>query len=590
MLQELSVRDFAIIDQARIALGPGLNVLTGETGAGKSILVDAVALLLGERADPTMVRSGADRAVIQGVFEVDTAPGVVALLQELGVPLEPGEPLIVDREVHAAGRSLARLNGHTVPVRELARLASTLVDLHSQADTASLRRESQHLDLLDRYAGLAAERAEFAGLVGDLRAIDDELASLVSDEAALARRADVLAFQIEEIGSAALLEGEDEVLLAERLRLANSERLVRLANQAYEDLHGTADDSGALDAAESANAALAELTAIDPSLGAVHETVSSAAIGLAEAARALLAYRDAADLDPARLDEVEGRLAAIADLKRKYGGTVAAILAWAARAVVEYDGLEHAAERVEALQARRAGLLTQLAPRAATLSVHRQAAAARLSRAVADELAELGLPDAEFAVNFARVADEAGLDLKINRVAFDRTGVDRVRFDISLNPGEPPRPLAKIASGGETARLMLALKAVLGASDAVPTLIFDEIDAGIGGRLGATVGRKLWAAASTHQVLCVTHLPQVAAYADAHYHVRKNVEGDRTVTRVDCLAEAERPDELRQMLGTATDAGLLSARELLDGAAAWKQGGAAAKHEVAAAKSDVAAG
>jgi DNA repair protein RecN (Recombination protein N) len=315
MLLELHVRDFAIIQAARLSLGPGLTVLTGETGAGKSILVDAVALLLGARGDPGMVRAGADRAVIQGVF-AEPSEDVRALLEEIGAPAEPGEPLIVDREVHAAGRSVARVCGHTVTARDLARLAAMLVDLHGQSDTASLRRESDQLDLVDRYAGLEAERAAFAELVDRLRAVEDESRALQTDDAARARRADMLAFQIAEIREARLGTQEETELGQERLRLANAEKLAQLSAAAAAALAGSADEQAAVDYLERAADVLADLAGIDAEVGPLRDALMEATEAARDVARQVASYRDGLEFQPGRLDEVEARTAVYADLKR----------------------------------------------------------------------------------------------------------------------------------------------------------------------------------------------------------------------------------------------------------------------------------
>jgi DNA repair protein RecN (Recombination protein N) len=570
MLLELDVRDFAIIDHLRVRFTPGFNVVTGETGAGKSILVDAVGLLVGERADSDAVRAGAERAVVDGVFDVSRrAQAVRAVLEAYGVDL--GADLIVSREVHPAGRSTARVNGRPVPVKALAELGAILVDIHGQSDNASLKREAEHVDLLDRFAGLETARREVAEAVRRATALAEELARLTQDEAMLARRAELLAFQVEEIGAAALSEAEEQSLLAERNRLANAEKLASLAAQAYAALReGPEDRLAALDQLDVGAAALEDLVRIDPALSAEHEALLNAAAALADTARSLRDYRDGLEFSPERREEVEERLALVSDLKRKYGGEVAAVLAFAERAGRELDEITGSEERIRALLAERERLLATIGEQAGALSERRRRVGETLAAAVEAELAALGMPGCRFAVSLTRRPDEAGAPIGAERFAFDATGVDHVAFLVSMNPGEPLRPLVRVASGGETARLMLALKSILSSADEVPTLIFDEIDTGVGGRVGAVVGEKLWGLADRHQVLCVTHLPQVAAFGDTHLVVAKAVAHGRTRTEAAPVAGDERIDELMHMLGPATAIARENAASLLERSEAWK--------------------
>jgi DNA repair protein RecN (Recombination protein N) len=570
MLLELEVRDYAIIDHLRVRFTPGFNVVTGETGAGKSILVGAMGLLVGERADTDSIRAGAERAVVDGVFDVGAvAPRVRAVLDAYGLDL--GADLIVSREVHAAGRSTARVNGRPVPVRALVELGELLVDLHGQSENATLKREPEHLELLDRYADLGAPRAELAARVAREAEVRAEHARLLTDTAERARRAERLAFEVEEIEAARLSEAEEAALLAERHRLANAERLAVLAGQAYAALQGGVEEGpAALDALDGAAGALDELARIDPVLGRLHDQLLNASAAVADAAREVRDYRDNLEFSPERRQEVEERLALLSDLKRKYGAELGAVLAHAAAAAEELAALSGSEARTAQLEAERAELLAQIGTLAGSLSERRRAAGGALAEAVQAQLAELGLPGCRFEVSLERRPDPEGAPLPDGHFAFDATGVDRVSFLVSMNPGEPPRPLARIASGGETARLMLALKGVLSAADDVPTLIFDEIDTGVGGRVGAVVGRKLWGLADRHQVLCVTHLAQVAAFGDTHLTVAKAVEGGRTRTQVAAVTDAARVDELMHMLGPASDIARANAGELLEQSGQWK--------------------
>jgi len=569
MLVELAIRDYAIIDDLRLRLAGGFNVLTGETGAGKSIIVGALGLLLGERAESSAVRAGADRALIEGVFEPGArADALRPILEAYGIDEDP--VLIVAREVHAEGRSTGRINGRAVPVRALAELGALIVDVHGQSDNVSLKREAVHIDLLDAYAGIEADRARLAGRVRRWRAAGEELAALQADEAALMRRADLLRFQVDEIGAAALDADEAEALKAERARLANAERLGALADGAWQALKGDDETPGALDRIDAAARAADDIRSVDPSVADVGEALAAALESLGSAASTLRGYRDRLEADPERLAAVDERLDLIGTLKRKYGADVADVLAFAERAADELAHLSGATARIGALEAERAALLVEIGADAAKLSAARSAAGKRLADAVVVELGDLGMAGSRFDIAQTRRADDAGAPTPDGAFAFDERGVDRVAFQVSTNPGEPLLPLAAVASGGETARIMLALKRILTAADRVPTLVFDEVDAGIGGRIGDVVGRKLWQLGRHHQVLCVTHLPQVAVFGDVHHHVRKTAVDGRTRTVVERLGDADRLGEVTAMLGAASDAGRQNAAELLAATAAWK--------------------
>mgnify|MGYP000055980398 FL=1 len=566
MLAELSVRDFAIIDAIDLRLAPGFNVLTGETGAGKSILIDAVDLLLGGRADPTFVRAGAEAARIEGLFRLDerTQARIAPILEREGLEGERPDELLLGREIRREGRSICRVNGRTVSLALLKEIGQNLVDIHGQSEHLSLLRVREHLNLLDRYAGLEEERAELAELVHQLRAVRTELEKLRRDERELARRADLLRFQVEEIESARLEPGEEEALLEERTRLANAERLAALTSEAYALLYEGSDGANAaLDLIGQALRALAALAKIDPATAEIAQAVEAASYQLDDAARTLRHYQDTIEFNPARLNQVEERLDLIRRLKRKYGDSIPDILAYARQAAAELEGLTHSEERVEVLRLEEEALLRRIGAKAERLSQARREAALRLAEGIERELTDLRMAGARFAVDIQWVEDESGVPVGERRYAFDATGIDRVEFLVAPNPGEGLKPLVKIASGGETSRLMLALKTVLSRADQTPTLIFDEIDQGIGGRVGVTVGRKLWGIADAHQVLCVTHLPQLAGYGDAHFKVEKQVIGERTVTRVRELDEAGRVEELAQMLGASGQAVQQSARDIL---------------------------
>ena len=575
MLAELHIRNFAIIEQLHLTIGPGLNVLTGETGAGKSIIVEAVSLLLGEKADQGVIRSGAKRAQVEGVFvpEADGAATLAPLLAEHGLEGD-GDALILAREVRRGGRSVSRVNGRAVSSQLLQEIGERLVDIHGQGQHLSLLRAREHLNLLDRYAGLEEIRDRFAEHVRALRRVRQEMAALRHDERELARRMDLLAFQVSEINTAKLREGEEADLKGERNRLANAEQLTLLAEGVGRALEESAPEQpSALDLIGKAQQHLHRLERIDPSMQPLRLELDSISEGLQELWKSLRSYRDGIEYSPQRLAQVEERLGLIHTLKRKYGDSIAEVSAFGAVAERELESITHAEERIEALEEEEELLLRSLGELGEGISSLRQAAAERLSKAVEGELTDLRMERARFGIAITQVDQPAGAYVGSRRLAFDLSGLDRVEFLVSANPGEPLRPLAKVASGGETSRLMLALRTVLSDADATATLIFDEIDAGIGGRIGFTVGKKLWrltapssgrdAPTVKHQVLCVTHLPQLAAYADTHIQVSKQVVGDRTVTAAMIMGNEARLQELAQMLGAETDAGRQSVQDML---------------------------
>lgn len=570
MLVELSISNLAIIDHLRLQFGAGFNVLTGETGTGKSIIIDAVSLLLGARASTDLVRTGAESAVVEGLFQL--APETLGALRdefgELGL-LDDAEQaageLIIRREVSAGGRSSARVNGRAVTQSVLRDLGRHLIDIHGQGDHLTLLQARRHIDFLDRYGGLGGQRAEVAGVVRRLREVREALRALQQDARELARRVDLLTFQVDEIRAARLHPDEEAELRRERSLLANAEKLKVLADAVYGVLfEGEERQRSVVDQLGAVVDHMASLQKLDDTLGEQGQAVEGILYQLEELARAMRRYRDEVAFDPQRLEQVEERIDLIANLKRKYGDTIAEVLGFADRAQEELEGISHSEERQEALRQAEAGLLGELAALTGNLSAARRAAATALTARVESELEQLGMEHARFIVDIGRVEADDGLEMDGRRVAFDASGVDRVEFLIAANPGEDPKPLATTASGGEASRLMLALKTALSEADPVPTLIFDEIDAGIGGRAGRIVGRKLWDLSRDHQVFCVTHLAQMARYGETHVRVEKSVVDGRTVSVATALSPEERVDELALMLGgVATESTRRSARELL---------------------------
>ncbi len=571
MLQRLLIHDLAIIDQLDLSFGPGFVVFTGETGAGKSIIIDALGLVLGGRADAALVRAGAEAARVEATFTIvgQTQSAIAAVLARESLD-EEGDVLVLAREVRREGRSTARVNGRMVSAPVLRELAELLVDVHGQGDHLSLLRPREHVFMLDRFGALEAEREKLAAQVRGVSAIRQELQVLRQNERERERRLDMLDFQIQEIGAARLKPGEEAGLLQERARLANAEKLAAQADDVIRALSGDDEGDGAADLLGKAARSLAALARIDAALA---ESQTSAA-ALAEQARdlgaALAHYRERLEHNPKRLNAIEERLETIARLQRKYGERIEEVLAFAERALKERDGLANASTRIAELTEREGSALAEIARLGDQLSAKRKTVAKKLSVGIERELADLKMERGRFSVAQERGSAADGAPTDDGPVAFDQTGLDRVEFLIAPNPGEGLKPLAKIASGGEAARLMLALKGVLALADPTPTLIFDEIDQGIGGRVGAVVGRKLWAiaAAGGHQVLCITHLPQLAGYADQHFKVEKDIASGRTTTHVRALSLDERAIEIAQMLGGTGEKIRASAHELLSEIAA----------------------
>ncbi len=567
MLTQLSISNFAIIESLELDLRPGFTVLTGETGAGKSIIIDAVELLLGGRADAAMLRKGADLALVEGVFEVE--PGdlieVESLLEEQQLIDDP-RLIVLAREIRREGRNLCRINGRVVSLALLKSIGGWLVDVHGQSEHLSLLRVSEHLSLLDRFAG--SDLDEYSQAYRRMSTVRIERQDLESTEREFARREDLLRYQIDEIESSRLVKGEVSELEVERDRLANAEKLAGLALNARGALEDTGGDGiSAEQKLTEATAALMSLAEVDAAMTSTSQRSQALAEEISQLATELKAYLEQVQPDPMRLDEVEARLGLIDDLRRKYGDDVEAILQYEAQASEELESIVHSEERLEALKVEEGELLTRLAALGGTLSQVRRSAAEELSAEIVGHLAELNMEQAQFAVEIEWESDPDGVLIEGERVAFGPHGLDQVEFLVAPNPGEGLKPLVKVASGGETSRLMLGLKSVLAGADRRSTLIFDEIDQGIGGRIGSVVGSKLKRLAQDHQVLCVTHLPQLAAHADRHYQVEKVVVEGRTRARVSTLERDARLSELAEMLGEASDANRRSAAALLESAA-----------------------
>ncbi|MDP2778623.1 MAG: DNA repair protein RecN [Anaerolineales bacterium] len=566
MLTELHIQNFAIIDKLDLRFGPSLIILTGETGAGKSIILDAVVMLIGGKADTTFIRTDSEAAFVEGVFQLKgpekEAVHEILTREEL---MDDPNYVVLMREVRKEGRSVARVNGRTVNVGLLKELGALLIDIHGQAEHLSLLDLRAHLGLLDRYAEVAKPLNEYRQTYQALLNLRRELSDLQKAQSEAERRTETLTYQAEEIEAAKLKTGEDQELRKERDRLANAESLAQNAQEALAVLdEGSPETPAATDLVGQAAQALAALAKIDEGQAELANQAEVMLDTISDIIHGLRGYLEEIEFNPKRLEDVEERLDLIHSLTRKYGGSIPAVIAYGVDARKQLETITGAADRIAALEMQEAKLLEKLARQGNTLSEKRKSAAAEMVKGIEAELNDLKMASAKFGVDFQTKPDPNGAPLADGtRIAFDQNGFDRVEFLVAPNPGEGLKPLAKIASGGETSRLMLGLKNVMANADEVPALIFDEIDQGIGGRVGMVVGQKLWNLSRTHQVFCVTHLPQLAAFGDQHYQVQKIVDNGRTLTRVELLEGEPRLLELSQMLGEVGEGTLRSAHELL---------------------------
>jgi DNA repair protein RecN (Recombination protein N) len=561
MLTCLRVRHLAIIDQLEVDLGPGLNVITGETGAGKSILIDALSLVLGERARPDLVRTGAKQAEVEALFELGDDPEVLARLEASGI--EPEPELVVRRVVSTNGRTRAFLNGSMASAGQLSELVSGLVDISSQHEHHTLVDPGTHLGYLDAFGQLEPLRAQVAQAHRALREADDALRAAEAAAASRGEREDLLRFQIREIDELEPRAGEDVELAEERERLRHAERLATTAGGAEDALY--AQDGAVCEVLGRIAGEVRDAAQIDARLAPVADQIDVAMAQLEEAARELGAYARDVTMDPDRLAEVEDRIARLKRLSRKYGGDIDGILAHRAAAAAELAALDRAEERIAELTRQRETALAEASDAARALSERRKTIADRLAQGISAELASLGMGGARVAVQVEPLAERGG-ELSVDGARLSETGIDRVEFLIAPNRGEDPRPLRKVASGGELSRAMLAIKRVLAGVGRAGVYVFDEVDAGVGGAVAEVIGRKLAEVAKHHQVICITHLAQIAVYADRHYRVAKAVDGERTKSRIDLLDARERLEEVARMVGglTITDSHRRAAADMLE--------------------------
>ena len=552
MLKELSIRNFAIIDELTVDFSEGLTVLTGETGAGKSIIIDAVNLLAGGRASQEFVRHGAKKAELSGLFFIanDEHP-IYAKLVEYGVECEEGM-IILGRDINDNGKSVCRVNGKLVPLSILREIGSTLIDIHGQHESQELMDEKQHINLLDFFAHqeLIHIKQQYTQRYEEYRKFKKELAAINIDEQRTAQRIDLYQFQINELEEANLKVNEEELLLEERKRLSNFHKIFERANIAYEAISG---EQKGLDYIGDAMSALEDIVEIDEQFKEASEATTSAYYALEDVAYQIKNIIDDLEFEPARLNEVETRLVQYQTMKRKYGSTVEEILNYLEKIKEELTLLQNRDEMIQKNEQHLIELETQLEELAQQLTKIRKQSAIKLSEAIMEQLFDLHMEKAKFIVNFDSLH------------SFDMNGKDYVSFYISTNVGEPPKSLPKIASGGELSRIMLALKTIFSSSNGITSIIFDEVDTGVSGRVAQAIAEKIAAISISSQVLCISHLPQVAAMADQQYLIRKEVEQNRTYTTVSNIDIQHRIEEISRMMSGSeiTDLTLQHASELL---------------------------
>jgi DNA repair protein RecN (Recombination protein N) len=560
MLNEISIKNFAIIENLDVRFENGLTVLTGETGAGKSIIIDAVQLIAGGRGSQRFIRHGANRAELEGHFSIDDPKHpVIHTLQQFGIEVEDGV-IILRRDLNSNGKNVCRINGNLVTIAVLREVGNQIIDIHGQHENQELMHERRHIHLLDQYAGNKMEEAyaSYLELYNKYLKLKRKLEAADQNEQQVAQRIDLYSFQLKEINEAQLEIGEEEKLEDEQRKLQNFNRLYERLNTAYESISG---DSRALDWVGSAMSDMEDAAEVDRDLTIQLESISTSFYTLQETAHELRNRLDDLEFDPARLDIVEERLALHIALKRKYGNTTEDILIYRDKIADELESLINRDERLLVEQEKLNQLKKDLEIEAEELSIIRRNSAKKLEVAILEQLQQLHMEKAAFKVMIKR------------KQGFDVTGYDDVAFHISTNVGEPLKPLVKVASGGELSRLMLALKTIFSKHQGITSIIFDEVDTGVSGRVAQAIAEKIAMVASHSQVLCISHLPQVAAMADQHYLIKKQVKNKRTTTAIENVHNKERTNELSRMLSGAetTPLTLKHAEELLNLAAERKK-------------------
>ncbi|UCH81883.1 MAG: DNA repair protein RecN [Nitrospiraceae bacterium] len=563
MLHELHITNFSIIDDATVEFGKGFNVITGETGAGKSIIINALSLSLGERAASEHVRSGEKEARIESYFEINTkkmSTHVRDAIRDAGVTIDDG--LIFKRVILSQGKNRAYINSSMANVQTLSDISRNIIDIHGQYEHQSLLSNDNQLDLLDMFSGLIKDRDEVGRLYESLSSLKSRVRSIEEKDRERVQRMDILKHQINEIESAGLRQDEEEELMEEEKVLGSAGHLAELANQSHELLY--ASDNATLPSISTIIEHLRKISEIDSRAKDALKSAADALPLLEETSYFLRDYKDSIDFNPDRLEQVQQRLELIKALKRKYGSSIREILDYRDTSLIELEELKHSEEILDSLKSELDDVRKTFTDKARTLSRKRNAAAKKVESAVVNQLAELSMPDTQFSILLTQQSGNDTLD----GWEANQTGIDNIEFLISPNVGEDLKPMAKIVSGGELSRIMLALKGIMAKGDNIPVLVFDEIDAGIGGKTAETVGKKLKALSKNHQVICITHLPQIASYADRHMKIEKEVTNKRTVVSIKQLERNDRTAEIARMLsGEISDLSLSHAKELLKRAA-----------------------
>lgn len=560
MLAELAIKNIAIIESVTVSFQKGFTVLTGETGAGKSIIIDSIHLLVGGRGSSDFVRHGADKAEIEGLFLIEDDHPAIAKCSEFGIEIEEGM-LLLKRDIYPSGKSVCRVNGKLVTITILREIGRTLVDIHGQHDNQEMLDEKSHLRLLDEFGGKEIYPAlnEYQSIYREYVKIKKDLASLNENEQMMAQRLDLLKFQLNEITNAQLKIGEDEQLLTEKKKLTNFEKLFSSLNTTYEALQG---EQKGLDWVGLALSNLDEAQTIDEELKEIYSIVSNSYYQLEDIVHTLREKLDELEYDPNRLNEIENRLNIIHQMKRKYGDSIEAILEYCAKIDDEIEMITNRESHIETLNKKLVSIEKDLLVEANHLTSLRKNAAEKLTEAIHKQLKDLYMDKTVFEVKF----------FEQENIEFQPDGIDKIEFYMSTNPGEPLKPLAKIASGGELSRIMLALKTIFSQHQGVTSIIFDEVDTGVSGRVAQAIGEKIYRISVNSQVLSITHLPQVAALSDHHFFIRKEIKENRTITSIQQLSERERIEEIARMISgshitTATEE---HAKELLDLAHKYK--------------------
>lgn len=551
MLNQLSIKNVAVIDRLEFTVNDGVTVLTGETGAGKSIIIDSINMILGERTSKEIVRYGADKATVQAVF-LNPPKSVIEILDENGIDTEDGE-IIITRQISAEGKSSARINGSIVPLSLLRDISSGLINIHGQHDNQALLSPKKHIQFLDAYAAVDTALNEYKTIYRSMREIEKEISELETDEQDKLRRLDLLEYQVNEIENAKLTIGEDEELSKQREILANAEKISGAVGEAYVNLYDNSEGQSAYDSLSVAVSALEEISKLNPTVKSAYDALSSAMYAVEDAAHEIKEFGGSVEYSEQELNDIEERLDTISKLKRKYGATVSDILSFLENAKAELLKIQTGDERLEELKDNLKSTRERLLKAGGILSSIRQENAEKLSLEITKSLSELNM-------------DKAALEISVkNNGDFYGNGMDEVEFLIRTNPGEPMKPLAKIASGGELSRVILAIKSILADSDSVDTMIFDEIDTGVSGSAAAKITQKLVQIGKSKQVICITHLPSLAAAADTHYLIVKNTDGEMASTTLEELNDENREAELARIIDgeNITEISLTHARQML---------------------------